>query len=81
MITNCKFTCITVESEFFSKAEIFYTHILWPIPYSLVNGLRFTVRIFRTQQRAYQLFFSHFRVRIGLPFFVLPDVLGSKLSS
>ena len=39
MITNCKFTCITVKVEFFNKTEIFYTHILWPIPLSLVDGL------------------------------------------
>ena len=28
MITNCKFTCITVKVEFFNKTEIFYTDTL-----------------------------------------------------
>ena len=82
MIMNCKFTCITVKVEFFDETEIFYTHNLWPIPESLVDGFAVcTAHFFRIQQRAYQLFFSHFQVRIGLPFPVLSDVLGSKLSS
>ena len=39
MITNCKFTYITVLYFVFNKTEILiYIHILWPIPESLVDG-------------------------------------------
>ena len=37
MITNCKFTCITVKVELFNKTEIFTTYILWPIPKLLID--------------------------------------------
>ena len=37
MITNCKFTSITVKVEFFNKTEIFYTHILCTLVISRQN--------------------------------------------
>ena len=76
-IQVCFYKKLRFKNIFFSGKYLYKQRVSIKPPYGCKA---ITILIYRIQQSAYQLFFIHLRVKIGLQFPVLQEVLESKVS-